>query len=52
MRTITLLLYTAAAVCFLLATLGVAGRINLIPLGLLAWITVPLLQALDAMDQH
>ena len=50
MGVLHLLLYTAGAICFLLATLGVGARISLLPLGLLLWIMVPLLQTLDA--QH
>ena len=33
-----LLLFIAAAVCFALATFGVAARINLVALGLLLWV--------------
>jgi hypothetical protein len=35
---IDLVLYIIAAVCFALAAFGVASRINLVALGLLAWV--------------
>ena len=39
-----LILYLIAAICFALAAIGVAvHRINLIALGLLAWVLVPLI---------
>lgn len=48
---IYLLLYLGAAVCFALATVaarrGAAGpvtRVYLVPLGLLSWVLVPLIQ--------
>ena len=42
----SLVLYLIAAICFGLAAFGVGGgRINLVALGLLAWVLVPLLGA-------
>jgi len=38
-----LILYIIAAVCFGLAAFGVGGRVNLVPLGLLAWVLTNLL---------
>lgn len=40
---LTLILYIIAAVCFALGALGVGGRVNVVALGLLAWVLVPLL---------
>ena len=42
---IYLVLYIVAAVCFAVVALGVGGRVNLLALGLLAWVLVPLIQA-------
>jgi hypothetical protein len=42
MHTFNLLCYLIAAVCFTLATLNATSRVNLIALGLLAWVLVPL----------
>ena len=39
-------LYLIAAICFALAVLGVGGRVNLIALGLFAWVLVPLIGAI------
>lgn len=44
MTLLYLLLLIAAAVCFGLAALGVGGRLNLLAVGLLAWVLVPLIQ--------
>lgn len=41
-----LILYLIAAICFGLAAFGVAARVNLLALGLLAWVLVPLLHAI------
>ena len=38
MRTVDLILLIIAAVCFGLAALGVGSRVNLLALGLLAWV--------------
>jgi len=38
-----LVLFIIAAVCFGLAAFVPVGRVNLVPLGLLAWVLVPLL---------
>ena len=43
MRTVDLILYILAAVCFALAALGVPSRVNLLALGLLSWVLVPLI---------
>lgn len=44
-----LLLLTAAAVCFGLAAFGVPTRVNLVALGLLFWVLVPLFGAIGAL---
>ena len=38
------ILYVAAALCFLAATFGVPAKISLVALGLLLWVLVPLIQ--------
>jgi hypothetical protein len=44
MITLFLVLYIAAFICFVLATLGVAvRRVNLLALGLALWVLVPLI---------
>jgi hypothetical protein len=43
---LAIILLLIAAVCFGLAAFGVGGRVNLIALGLLAWVLVPLFGAL------
>jgi len=43
---IDLVLYLIAAVLFALAAFGIGGRVNLIALGLLAWVLVPLLHVI------
>ena len=51
MDVLFLLLFIVGAVCFGMAAFGRAvGNVNLIALGLLAWILVPLLEALTALD--
>lgn len=48
MRTLDLVLYLIAAICFALAALGVASsRINLVAAGLFAWVLVPLIALLN-----
>jgi hypothetical protein len=47
MRTIDLILYVIAAICFGLAAAGVSSRVNPIALGLLAWVLIPLIAALQ-----
>lgn len=43
MHALELICYILAAVCFAFAALGVApDRVNLLALGLLAWVIVPL----------
>jgi hypothetical protein len=51
MTTLYLILYIVAAVCFMLAALSVAAhpRINLVALGLLAWVLVPLIVTARAL---
>ena len=46
MHTIDLILLIVAAVCFGLAAAGVPSRVSWVPLGLLAWVLVPLIAAL------
>lgn len=38
----------AAFVCFILAAVGAATRVALVPLGLALWVLVPLVAALEA----
>jgi len=45
---IDIVLYLIAAVLFALVALGVAARVNVLALGLLAWVLVPLLHAVGA----
>ena len=47
MRTLDLILLIVAAIAFGLAAAGVPSRVNLIALGLLAWVLVPLIAALQ-----
>jgi len=44
---LTIILYVIAAVCFGLAAAGVPSRVAWVPLGLLAWVLVPLIAALQ-----
>lgn len=50
MRTIYLILYVIAAVCFALAAWGVASRINLLAAGLLAAVAVPLIETARTLE--
>lgn len=43
MRTLDIILYVVAVVCFVLAAVNVSARINLIAAGLLAVVLVPLI---------
>ena len=43
---LTIVLLIIAAVCFGLATFNVPVKVNLVALGLLAWVLVPLIAAL------
>lgn len=43
---LTLILLILAAVCFGLAAFGVGARVNLVAIGLLAWVLTVLLSAL------
>ena len=43
---LTIVLLVIAAVCFGLAAAGVPSRVAWVPLGLLAWVLVPLIAAL------
>lgn len=45
-HTITILLLALAAICFLLAAIGIPSRVNLVALGLLAWVLTVLIPAL------
>jgi hypothetical protein len=47
MRTINIVLLIIGAACFALSTFGVKARVDWVPLGLLAWILVPLIAALQ-----
>jgi len=47
MHTLTLILLVIAAISFGLAAAGVPSRVNLVALGLLAWVAVPLITALQ-----
>ena len=47
MHTIDLVLLLIAAICFGLAAFNVPVRVNLVALGLLAWVLVPLIAALQ-----
>jgi hypothetical protein len=57
MRTLYLILYIIAAVLFVVAAFvawsppanATAGRVNLLALGLLAWVLVPLIQTADRL---
>jgi hypothetical protein len=49
MHALYLVLYIIAAVCFALAAADrVTARVNLVALGLLAWVLVPLIQTAQA----
>ena len=43
------LILLLAAVCFLLGTANVPGRVNWIALGLLLWVVVPLVDAAESI---
>jgi len=47
MHTVDLILLIVAAVCFGLGAAGVPSRVAWVPLGLLAWVLVPLIAALQ-----
>jgi hypothetical protein len=47
MHTIDLILLIISAISFGLATFNVPVRVNLVALGLLAWVAVPLIAALQ-----
>lgn len=47
MEAFILIMLAIGAVCFALAALGVPARVQLVPLGLLAWIATQLVPALD-----
>jgi multisubunit Na+/H+ antiporter MnhG subunit len=50
MNTLYFILLLVAAVCFIMAALNVAiVRINLVALGLFAWVLVPLIQHIRTM---
>jgi hypothetical protein len=48
MTLLYILLLVAGAVCFLLATFNAPVKLNLVALGLLLWILVPLITAVRA----
>lgn len=48
MTALYLFLYIIAAVCFLLAAFNAPVKVNLVALGLLAWVLVPLIAAVRA----
>jgi len=48
MDTYALVAYIVAAVCFVCGALGVTARVAWVPLGLLAWVSVPLVLAIRA----
>jgi hypothetical protein len=51
MDVLDLILLIVAGVCFLLASLNVTSpRVQLLALGLLAWVLVPLIDAARAID--
>lgn len=47
MDTVYLILYIAAAICFGLAVASVPARINMVALGLLLWVLVPLIHQIE-----
>jgi hypothetical protein len=47
MHTVDVILLIVAAVCFGLGAAGVPSRVAWVPLGLLAWVAVPLIAALS-----
>lgn len=49
MPVLDLVLLLLAAVCFAAAAFGVTARVNLLAAGLLCWVLVPLLAAVQAV---
>lgn len=49
MDVVELVLLLAAAIVFAIAALNVAARINLLALGLLLWVLVPVIHAADSL---
>jgi len=49
MTVLTLVLLIVGAVCFAIATINAPNRFNLVSLGLLAWILVPLIHTIRAL---
>ena len=47
MHTLNLIPLIVAAICFGLAAFGVPAKVNWLGLGLLAWVMVPLIAALN-----
>jgi hypothetical protein len=43
-------LYAAAAICFLVGIVGVPARISWVSAGLLAWVMVPLIDTIIAVE--
>ena len=50
MDVIDLILLIIAACCFAAAALNASARVNLLGVGLLAWVLVPLIDAAQALD--
>ena len=50
MEAIFLVLLIVAAVCFALAAFNTAARVNLVALGLFAWILIPLIKAIQSIQ--
>lgn len=50
MDVVNLLLLLAGCICFAIATLSAPARFNLVALGLMCWILVPLIHAIRALN--
>lgn len=51
MDMLMMFLLIAAALCFFLATINISAPINLMAMGLLMWVMVPLITAAQAMGK-
>jgi len=49
MDVVDVVLLVLAAVCFALAAAGVESRVPLVPVGLLLWVIVPLIDAIELL---
>jgi len=49
MDTFELIAYIVAAICFACGAFGVKAAVGWVPLGLLAWVSVPMVWAIRAM---